>query len=124
MNLASRLRGLLASADQVDAAQERKEHSKQSGVIPIATAKNRTHGCYSGIIRSIVLHPRAGNAALEVELYDGSGALAVVWLGRRAIAGIEPGARMRVTGLVTINNGRPVMFNPRYELKARIGETP
>lgn len=122
MKLGSFIRQAFASAEQVEAAQERKVQRGQAGVSPIATVTNRTHGTYGGIVRSLVLRPQSGTPTLEVELYDGSGALDLVWLGRRTIAGIEPGSRMRVSGLVTIQNGRPVMFNPRYELKAKTGE--
>ena len=57
--------------------------------------------------------------ALEAELYDGSGCISVVWLGRRHIAGIEPGRRIRVYGMVTESEGNRAVFNPRYELVPR-----
>jgi hypothetical protein len=41
----------------------------------------------------------------------------LVWLGRRKIAGIEPGRVVRAEGLVSVQDGRKVMFNPRYELR-------
>ncbi|XBH23083.1 OB-fold nucleic acid binding domain-containing protein [Jonesiaceae bacterium BS-20] len=123
MKFGTFLRSAFASADQVEAAQEREVQKEQAGVSPISEATNRSHGSYGGIVRSLVLRPQSGTQTLEVELYDGSGALDLVWLGRRKIAGIEPGSRMRVTGLVTIQNGRPVMFNPRYELNAKTGES-
>jgi hypothetical protein len=41
----------------------------------------------------------------------------LVWLGRRRIAGIEPGRLVRAEGLVSVQDGRKVMFNPRYELR-------
>lgn len=41
----------------------------------------------------------------------------LVWLGRRKIAGIDPGRRLRAEGLVSEQDGRKVMFNPRYELR-------
>jgi len=65
----------------------------------------------------VTLRPRAGVPALEAELYDGSGTLAVVWLGRRQILGVEPGRGLVVHGRVAINEGRRVMFNPKYELR-------
>jgi hypothetical protein len=60
--------------------------------------------------------------ALEAELFDGSGALDLVWLGRRTIDGVEPGRRIRVEGMVCDVDGRRTMFNPRYELRPRPGE--
>ena len=71
----------------------------------------------SGTLRNVTLRPRAGVPALEAELYDGSGAVSVVWLGRRQIAGIEPGRQLIAHGRVTKSQGRFVMFNPRYELR-------
>jgi hypothetical protein len=55
--------------------------------------------------------------ALEAELWDGSGLITLVWLGRRRIAGIEPGRSVKVTGRVGAQDKLRVMFNPRYELK-------
>ena len=69
----------------------------------------------------MTLRPRAGVPALEAELYDGSGHLSLVWLGRRHIAGIEPGRRVRVHGMVTQSDGEPAIYNPRYELKPTTG---
>ena len=53
--------------------------------------------------RTVTLRPRGGVPALEAELYDGSGSISVVWLGRRRIGGIAPGRGIRVVGRI----GRP-----------------
>ncbi|MHB1067001.1 MAG: OB-fold nucleic acid binding domain-containing protein [Candidatus Nanopelagicales bacterium] len=70
-----------------------------------------------GMVRSMTLRPRSNVPALEIELYDGSGSVTVVWLGRRRIPGIDPGRSMVVTGRLTCNTESPTIFNPRYELK-------
>jgi RecG-like helicase len=70
-----------------------------------------------GMVRSMTLRPRSNVPALEIELYDGSGSVNVVWLGRRRIPGIDPGRSMVVTGRLTCNTESPTIFNPRYELK-------
>jgi hypothetical protein len=88
----------------------------------VATAGNRERVVISGVVRSVILRPREGVPALEAELYDGSASVDLVWLGRRQIAGIEPGRRLRVEGLVCQMGGRPMIYNPRYELRARPGE--
>ena len=49
---------------------------------------------------SVSQRPRAGVPAVEADLFDGSGHLTVVFLGRRTIAGIEPGRRIIATGRV------------------------
>lgn len=69
-----------------------------------------------GTVRSLVLRCRAQVPALEVDLYDGSDALTVVFLGRRAIRGITPGRGLIVTGRVTRRGNDYVMYNPTYEL--------
>lgn len=71
----------------------------------------------AGTLRTVTLRPRGGNPALEAELYDGTGVVNLVWLGRRRIAGIEPGRKLRAEGLVSVQDGRKVIFNPRYELR-------
>ena len=45
--------------------------------------------------------------------------LRVVWLGRRSIPGIKAGLELRLEGMVTVRDGLPTMFNPRYELLSR-----
>lgn len=74
-----------------------------------------------GMVRSMTLRPKSTVPALEIELYDGSGSVSVIWLGRRKIPGIEPGRSMVVTGRLTCNADRPTIFNPRYELKPVTG---
>lgn len=71
----------------------------------------------SGVLRSVTLRPREGVPAVEAELYDGTGRIMVVWLGRRRIHGIEPGRTVVVTGRITCNTEKPTIFNPRYELR-------
>ncbi len=74
-----------------------------------------------GMVRSLTLQPRSKVPALEVELYDGTGSVSVVWLGRRRIPGIEAGRTMVVTGRLTCNTDRPTIYNPRYELRPTAG---
>ncbi|WP_435300217.1 OB-fold nucleic acid binding domain-containing protein [Timonella sp. A28] len=121
-NVGQLFKRLIASAEQVAAEEERIVARQQKAATLIEDAHDRTRGTFTGIVRSVVFNPEHDKKVLEVELYDGSGALALVWLGRRSISGIIPGSRMTVNGLVTIVDGRPVMYNPRYELKAKTGE--
>jgi len=69
-----------------------------------------------GTLRAVTLQPRTGSCTLEAELYDGSGSVRLVWLGRRRIAGIEPGRRLTVRGRLGEREGETVMYNPRYTL--------
>ena len=41
----------------------------------------------------------------------------LVWLGRRHIAGIEPGRQLTVRGRIAMREDRKVIYNPYYELE-------
>lgn len=69
-----------------------------------------------GKLRMVELQPRDSLAALVAELYDGTDAVDLVWLGRRSIAGIEAGRTIRVTGRLAMRDGHKAMYNPSYRL--------
>jgi len=47
------------------------------------------------------------------------GRLRVIWLGRRRAPGIDAGTEVRLEGMLTVRDGLPTMFNPRYEILSR-----
>lgn len=106
----------LTSPAQVLEDEDLLEASGRDGGTPVRELPDRQQACVCGTVRSVTLRPRAGVPALVAELYDGTGTLTVVWLGRRQIAGIIAGRRLRVHGRVAQRDGRPVLFNPSYEL--------
>lgn len=122
MTLKELLHSLSASQAEVEAAEERVEAGRSAGCTSVQDAALRRRAKVSGVLRSVTFRPREGVPALEAELYDGSGSLAVVWLGRREIAGIVPGRRLTAEGMLCLVDGRRTIFNPRYELRPRPGE--
>lgn len=86
------------------------------GVTPIAEAPDRNRVRLRGSLRTVTQHPRGGVPALEAELFDGTDTVTVIWLGRRRIAGIEPGVSLEVQGRIGRYDGVRTLFNPRYEL--------
>lgn len=122
MSLRERLRDLVASQAEIEAHEERADAVRWTGCTPVEALANRSRARVAGVIRSVTLRPREGVPAVEAELYDGSGALDLVWLGRREIAGIAPGRRLQAEGMVCIVGGRKTVFNPAYELRPRPGE--
>jgi hypothetical protein len=82
----------------------------------IGEAPDREQVRLQGTLRTVTLRPRGGVPALEAELYDGTGTLTVIWLGRRQITGIEPGRSLEVRGRIGRQDGHRVIYNPRYEL--------
>ncbi len=99
-------------------ARQLQHETVEAGCCPIAQAPDRQPVWLHGTLRTVTLRPRGGVPAIEAELYDGTGVLTVVWLGRRRIAGIEPGRNLSVEGRIGLQDGTRVMFNPRYELQA------
>jgi len=87
------------------------------GATPVARCASRCPAVVLGTLRTVTLRPRAGVPALEAELYDGSGTVVLIWLGRWRIAGIEPGVSLVARGRITEPEGRRVIFNPLYELR-------
>ncbi|MGH3416498.1 MAG: amino acid permease, partial [Actinocrinis sp.] len=90
--------------------------------IPINSVRWRNRATLEGRVRSVYVGPVSGSPTLEAELYDETGGITLVFLGRRNIPGIEPGARMRVEGMVGEMEGYLAMSNPSYVLLPRDGE--
>jgi hypothetical protein len=107
-----------ASQDHEEARELRKD-TRKAGLVPINEAPDRERVVVQGTLRTVTLRPRGGVPALEAELYDGSGSISVVWLGRRRIGGISPGRAIRVEGRIGLQDGQRVMYNPRYSLRYR-----
>lgn len=117
---ASRFRRMLdrlSSTQEELHSEELQEDTLAAGCTRICDCHDRQIVSVTGTLRAVTLRPRAGVPALEAELFDGSAALDVVWLGRRSIVGIEPGRRIIASGRISMNRGRPVLFNPKYELR-------
>jgi hypothetical protein len=111
-------RRVVASSQELDAEDLRKD-TRELGATPIADLTDKVRAGVCGTVCTTTLRPRSGLPALEVELYDGSGTIRLIWLGRRSLAGVDPGRKLRATGRVSLCDGRPVMFNPRYQLHQR-----
>ncbi len=110
-------RRLSASSDELE-ADELQVQSEMQGCQQIQKVSDREVVTVYGHIKHVCLAPRAGTPTLEASVYDGSGLVTLVWLGRRKIAGIKPGAGLVAHGRVSCQDGERVIFNPRYELQA------
>ena len=69
-----------------------------------------------GRLRSVELRPTDALATLNAELYDGTDAVSLIWLGRRSIPGVETGRTVKAKGRLAMRDGRKVIYNPDYEL--------
>jgi RecG-like helicase len=90
--------------------------SQLQGCCAIDEIQPRTVTRCVGEVSSVRIVPRAGAPSLEVALTDGRGMLTAVFFGRKKIAGLSPGRRVVVEGMVAPLNNRAFMYNPVYEL--------
>jgi hypothetical protein len=111
------LHRLAADAAELD-AEELQEDTAAAGATPVSRCCDGERVSVFGVLRMVMLRPRGGVPTLEAELYDGSGSVHLVWLGRRRIVGIEPGRQLVARGRLTVQDGRRTLFNPEYELRA------
>ena len=115
--LARTLQRLTADEHSIDAEELRAE-SASAGCEPLSSCRKGAVVTVTGRLKSVVYTPRETVPTLEAELFDGSGSVTLVWLGRRRIPGIEPGRTLTAHGRFASFDGRQVIYNPRYELSA------
>jgi RecG-like helicase len=111
------VRNLTAETQELD-ADELAQEAADSGATPIERCEDRVPVTVFGTVRAITIRPRGGVPALEAELYDGTGTVTLVWLGRRTMAGLGPGRRVRASGRITTAHGERFIYNPKYVLTA------
>lgn len=112
-----KLRHLLSSDSQLE-SEELVTEAVRSGATPIGEVSDRERVTVQGTISVVTLNPGERRGWLEADLTDGSGTVRLIWMGRRTIAGVDPGRRLRVEGLVNHNAGTAIIYNPRYKLLA------
>ncbi len=115
------LRRLSTGREALEAEEVRAEISQQADTpdcIPIAETRRRELVNLTGTLRAVTLRPRGPSLTMEADLWDGTGSVTLVWLGRRDIPGIQPGRRIVVHGRLSTIKGEPTIFNPQYELRA------
>ena len=85
------------------------------GTVRIADAEPRSRVRLAGVVRRITVKPLEGHESLEALLYDGTGEVTVVWMGRRSIPGLNLGTRLVVDGLLAEQRGERRIVNPVFE---------
>ena len=86
--------------------------------VPIGDVRWRQSVTIEGRVRSVRVQPWGGVPTLECTLVDDTGGVVVVFLGRRKLAGVRPGSRMRAHGRLGAHHGRLAILNPIYDLVA------
>ena len=111
------LNRLTAEASALDAV-ELQSDVERCAAMPLHKLNRGEVGTVTGRLRAGVYNPRETVPTLQAELFDGSAAIELVWLGRRRITGIEPGRLVTAKGRVGVHDGRHAIYNPWYELRA------
>jgi RecG-like helicase len=111
------LQRLATPTEELD-RQALTEFCTVRGFTPMDQLQARTRASTGGEVRSVRIVPRAGAPALEVSVADGRGAVTAVFLGRRKIAGLAPGKRVAISGMVARDGKRLLIYNPEYSFVA------
>jgi hypothetical protein len=78
----------------------------------------RVRATVAGRVRAVRVQPWGGSPSLECTLADETGAITVVFYGRRSVAGIRTGTVMSVDGTAGLHHGILAILNPVYTLLA------
>jgi amino acid transporter len=111
VNSATKSRGHVgAAAQHIDSA------SLPSDRVAIRSLTDRTRATIAGRVRSVRVQPWSGTPSLECSLADETGAVTVVFFGRRTVGGVRAGTVMSVTGVAGVHHGMRAILNPDYTI--------
>lgn len=85
------------------------------GSVRIAEAPERKRVKLAGAVRRITIRPVMGFEGMRLLLFDGTGEVSVVFLGRRSIPGLTLGSRLVVEGVLGRSGSAREVVNPSFE---------
>ncbi|MFY9325996.1 MAG: OB-fold nucleic acid binding domain-containing protein [Candidatus Nanopelagicales bacterium] len=109
----------LTQPDNQLVAQELSKAATASGSTLVQDLKRGQLIQVSGVINSATTRPEKSVPAYEIEIFDGSGIINAIWLGRSVVRGVIPGKYIAVEGRITFLSARPTIYNPYYTLLSR-----
>jgi RecG-like helicase len=112
------LRSFYASDEDL-AAYELSEQAEIRGSTLIEEIDRGKPIQVTGVVKSATVRPNTQVPTYEVEVFDGSGSLTVIWQGRKHVTGVEPGTRIEVEGRITFISGKPCLHNPVYKILSK-----
>lgn len=69
-----------------------------------------------GVLRSVTFPPPTATGSFSGTLFDGTGSIEVVWLGRKNVPGIKAGIRLAVQGMVISRSNGLCVINPTFQI--------
>ena len=110
-------RRLTEDPEQLD-VDELTDEAAQNGAQKAIDCQRGQEVTMIGTLRSVECNGKTGTGGVKAELFDGTDAVMLVWLGQRRIPGIETGRTLKVHGRVgKLDNGSKAIYNPRYEIQ-------
>ena len=110
-------RRLTEDPEQLD-VQEMSEEAANTGAQKAVDCQRGQEVTMVGTLRSVETNAKGCTAGIKAELFDGTEAVMLVWLGQRRIPGIESGRTLRVHGRMgKLENGTKAIYNPHYEIQ-------
>jgi hypothetical protein len=105
-----------ARAAKTDSLRDYEWPVPPPGTDPIGSLHQPGRATVQGRLRGAEVRLVPRNNVLACEVADSTGDLTAVFYGRTQIAGLEPGRRVRLHGMVGIDgHGHPAMINPACE---------
>jgi hypothetical protein len=83
---------------------------------PIGQVQLRSRVTVEGVVGKVTPMLISGSPACCYPLTDHTGELDLLFLGRSAVTGLEPGRWCTATGTAVCRDDRIVLWNPKYEL--------
>ena len=110
-------RRLTEDPEQLD-VEELSEDAANTGAQKAVDCQRGQDVTMVGTLRSVEANAKGCAGGIKAELFDGTEAVMLVWLGQRRIPGIESGRTLRVHGRMgKLENGTKAIYNPHYEIQ-------
>ena len=110
-------RRLTEDPEQLD-VKEMTAEAASSGAQKAVDCQRGQEVTMIGTLRSVETNAKGCAGGIKAELFDGTEAVMLVWLGQRRIPGIESGRMLLVHGrLGKLENGTKAIYNPHYEIQ-------
>jgi RecG-like helicase len=90
--------------------------SWRDGITPIGDVRWRDRVTIAGRVQTLRVRTGGGSTTLECVVEDDTGAMSIVFTGRKHIGGLEVGTRLRAQGMAAEYRGRLAILNPAYAL--------
>lgn len=111
---AERLKGLFGREEA--GAREEQRVAAARGAVPVREVRERARVRVCGVIRAVTYPAPGAGGSFKATLWDGTGTIDVIWLGKASLEGIHPGLHLVAEGVVARRADALCLYNPAYEV--------